>query len=98
MRRLRTFASGGNAQPFQSRNLFGQRRFVFMPQSLDKKVGEWRKADGKAREIEKALASLPFFQGDGPPPADDLVAHAKLLRKLANEKLKAAIAAMKPNA
>jgi hypothetical protein len=69
-----------------------------MPQSLEKKVGEWRNADKKARDLEKALASLPFFQGDGPPPADDLVAQAKLLRKLANEKLKAAIDAMKPTA
>jgi hypothetical protein len=96
--RLRTFASGDNAQPVQSRNLSGPRGIVSMPQSLDKKVGEWRNADSKAREVEKALANLPFFQGDGPPPADDLVAHAKLLRKLANEKLKAAIAAMKPTA
>ena len=67
-----------------------------MPQSLDRKVGEWRKADTKAREAEKALASLPFFQGDGPPPAEDLVVEARLLRKEAHEKLKAAIAAMRP--
>ena len=69
-----------------------------MFQSLDKKVGEWRRADEKAREAERALACLPFYQGDGPPPTEDLVAQAKLLRKVANEKLKAAIAAMKPQA
>jgi len=69
-----------------------------MLQSLDKKVGEWRNADEKAREAEKALARMPFYQGDGPPPTEDLVAEAKLLRKVANEKLKAAIAAMKPEA
>ena len=69
-----------------------------MPESLDKKVGEWRNADSMAREAEKAIARLPFFQGEGPPPAEDLVSEAKLLRRLANEKLKAAIAAMKPKA
>jgi hypothetical protein len=68
-----------------------------MPQSLVKKVGEWRSADSRAREAEKALERLPFFQGNGPPPADDIVAEAKLLRKLANEKLKAAIEAMRPS-
>ncbi|HWP12759.1 MAG TPA: hypothetical protein VNN06_13115 [Ramlibacter sp.] len=69
-----------------------------MLQSLDKKVGEWRNADEKAREAEKALARMPFYQGDGPPPTEDLVAEAKLLRKVANEKLKAAIEAIKPQA
>lgn len=69
-----------------------------MPQLLDRKVGEWREAENRAREIEKALARLPFFQGEGPPPADELVMEAKLLRKLANEKLKAAIEAIKPDA
>jgi hypothetical protein len=67
-----------------------------MPESLDRKVGEWRSADRRARDAEKALSRLPFFQGSGPPPADDLVAEAKLLRKVADEKLKAAIEAMKP--
>lgn len=69
-----------------------------MFQSLDKKVGEWRSADEKAREAERAVARLPFSQGDGPPPNEDLIAQAKLLRKVANEKLKAAIAAIKPQA
>jgi hypothetical protein len=68
-----------------------------MPQSLDKKVGEWRDADRKAREVEKALACLPFVQGDGALPVD-LVSEAKALRKLADEKLKAAIEAMRPKA
>lgn len=68
-----------------------------MPHSLDKKVGEWRDADRKAREVEKALAGMPFFHGDD-LPAVDLASEAKALRKLADEKLKAAIAAMKPNA
>jgi len=69
-----------------------------MPQSLDRKVGEWRDADSRARALEKALASLPFFQGEGPPPTQDLVSEAKQLRKMANEKLKEAIAAMRPRA
>jgi hypothetical protein len=68
-----------------------------MPQVLDKKVGEWRDADRKARELEKALARLPLTRDEGPPP-EELVRQAKLLRKLAHEKLKAAIAAMKPDA
>jgi hypothetical protein len=69
-----------------------------MPLALDKKVDEWRSADSRAREAERALAGLPFFQGEGPPPAEDLVSEVRLLRKLANEKLKAAIAAMRPTA
>jgi hypothetical protein len=68
-----------------------------MPQSLDTKVGEWRDADRKASEFEKALASLPFINGEGALPVD-LVKEAKALRKLADEKLKAAIEAMRPNA
>lgn len=68
-----------------------------MPESLDRKVGEWREADRKARELEKELARLPFFHGDA-APLDDLVNEAKALRKLANEKLKAAIEAMRPHA
>jgi hypothetical protein len=66
-----------------------------MPHSLDRKVGEWREADRKAREVEKALARLPFFGGNSTPPP--LVAEARALRRLADEKLKAAIAAMKPD-
>jgi hypothetical protein len=69
-----------------------------MAESLDKKVGEWRSADREAREAEKALARLPFFRGEGPPPAEDLISEAKQLRRLADEKLKAAIEAMKPTA
>jgi hypothetical protein len=76
--------SDGAVRPFQ------------MPQILDKKVGEWRELDRKARELEKVLARLPV-RGEG-PPSTDLIREAKMLRKLANEKLKAAIAAIKPNA
>jgi hypothetical protein len=68
-----------------------------MPHLLDRKVGEWRDADRKAREVEKALACLPYVQGEGAPTVE-LVSEAKALRKLADEKLKAAIAAMKPSA
>lgn len=67
-----------------------------MPQSLDRKVGEWRDAESKARAAEKSLTLLLFDQGEKPQPTDDLITQAKLLRELANEKLKAAIAAMKP--
>lgn len=68
-----------------------------MPCSLDKKVGEWRDADRQAREIEKALAGLPLVQGEAGPPAE-LVTEARALRKLADEKLKAAIEAIRPEA
>lgn len=68
-----------------------------MPHSLDKKVGEWRDADRKAREVEKALALVPYLQGQGALPPD-LVSEARALRKLADEKLKAAIEAMRPSA
>jgi hypothetical protein len=69
-----------------------------MRESLDKKVGEWRDADDRARAVEKAISRMPFFRGEGPPPTDDLVTTARSLRKVANEKLKAAIAAIKPEA
>ena len=68
-----------------------------MTQSLDQKVGEWRDADRKARELEKALAHVPFSPGQGPATAE-LIREVKQLRRLANEKLKAAIAAIKPSA
>lgn len=66
-----------------------------MPQVLDKKVCEWREADREARELEGAIARLRSSGNDGTLPAE-LVRQAKLLRQLANERLKAAIAAMKP--
>jgi hypothetical protein len=69
-----------------------------MPQLLDRKVVEWRDADTRARAAEKAVTQLLFVQGEGPPRTDDLVTEARLLREVANEKLKAAIAAIRPNA
>lgn len=67
-----------------------------LSEALNTKVGEWRSADRMAREAERALARMPFYRGEGPPPAEDLVSQARQLRKLADEKLKAAIEAMKP--
>ena len=69
-----------------------------MPQALDRKVGEWRAADSRARDAEDAVARVLFLEGDGRSSTDDLLRQAKLLRNLANEKLKLAIAAMKPTA
>ena len=66
-----------------------------MPRALDEKVGEWRVADSKAREAENAVARL--LQEEGPEPTEVLVREAKSLRKVANEKLKLAIEAIKPN-
>jgi hypothetical protein len=75
----------------------GPWRAPFMPRALDKKVGEWRAADSKAREAENAVARL-LLQNVGPAATEMLVKEAKSLRKAANEKLKLAIAAIKPKA
>jgi hypothetical protein len=77
--------------------LDGPWRALFMPRALDKKVGEWRAADSKAREAESAVARL-LLQDEGPGPTEVLVREAKSLRKAANEKLRLAIAAIKPKA
>ena len=66
-----------------------------MPQLLDKKVVEWRDADARARAAEKVLNKLLFEREDKLPVAADLAQEAKRLRHLADEKLKAAIAAMR---
>jgi hypothetical protein len=68
-----------------------------MPRTLDRKVGEWRDADSRAREAESAVARL-LLQDEEPGPTEVLVREAKSLRKVANEKLRLAIEAMKPRA
>lgn len=65
-----------------------------MPQLLDKKVVEWRAADACARAAEQALNKLLFDAGDKQPVHADLAQEAKRLRQVADEKLKAAIAAI----
>ena len=69
-----------------------------MPQLLDKKVVEWRDADVRARAAEQEVNKLLFAEGDKLPATEDLVNEAKRLRHLADDKLKAAIAAMRPTA
>jgi len=66
-----------------------------MPQILDKKVVEWRAADARARAAEQALNKLLFDQEDKMPVTADIAQEARRLRQLADEKLKAAIAAMR---
>ena len=66
-----------------------------MPQILDKKVVEWRAADARARAAEQALNKVLFDRGDAVPATADLAHEARRLRHLADEKLKAAIAAMR---
>ncbi len=66
-----------------------------MPQLLDRKVVEWRDADTRARAAEQALNKLLFDDRDKLPATADLAKEAKRLRQLADEKLKAAIAAMR---
>ena len=68
-----------------------------MPQILDSKVVEWRDADTRARAAERALDKLHFDHDGKPAATADLIREAKLLRQLADEKLKAAIAAMRPD-
>jgi hypothetical protein len=67
-----------------------------MPQVLDRKVVEWRTADSRARAAEQALTKALFGQQEHSLLAADLAAEAKKLRRLADEKLKMAIAAMRP--
>jgi hypothetical protein len=68
-----------------------------MQQALAKKVVEWRDADTRARAAEQSVARLLFAEEHDPSPGTErLVDEARSLRKLANEKLKAAIDAMAP--
>ena len=66
-----------------------------MPQAAKKAVDEWREADARAREAELALvtARYQFLSGSAPEPPPELQAEARLLRKLADAKLKTALAA-----
>ncbi|HWI84649.1 hypothetical protein [Ramlibacter sp.] len=59
------------------------------------RLAEWRDAESKASAAERSLTHLLFSRLDDPLPADGLVTEAKQLRELANEKLKAAIAALR---
>lgn len=67
-----------------------------MSQSLHRKVAEWRAADSQARAVERTLTRLLFERIEDDPQTEVLQRQAKLLRQYANEKLKAAIAAMRP--
>ena len=67
-----------------------------MPQTLDKKIVEWRDAETRARAAERALNHRLFSAAQELPGSEDLVTETRLLREQANEKLKAAIAAMGP--
>ena len=66
-----------------------------MPQILDKKVVEWRDADARARAADQALNKLLFDEGGKFPATADLAQEVRRLRHVADEKLKAAIAAMR---
>jgi hypothetical protein len=65
-----------------------------MAQTLQNKLAEWREADSRARTAERSLTHLLFARLEDPPPTDEVVHEARMLRELANEKLKAAIAAL----
>ena len=67
-----------------------------MTQILTNKLAEWRAADCRARDAERSLTHLLFSRLEDPPPTDTLQTEARMLRELADEKLKAAIAALKP--
>lgn len=66
-----------------------------MSQNLHRKVVEWRAADSQARAVEQTLTRLLFERIDDSAQTQALQTQAKLLRQYANEKLKAAIAAMR---
>ena len=63
---------------------------------LAKNIEAWRNAEGRAREAERTLAELleAFQQGLGSGPSESHVTEAKLLRKLATNRLTLAIASM----
>jgi hypothetical protein len=67
-----------------------------MPESLDRKIAEWREADSRARDVESSLSRILFVRLKEAPQTDTLQTQARLLRQLADEKLKAAIAALRP--
>ena len=67
-----------------------------MTQTLHRKLAEWRDADSKARAAERSLTHLLFAPIGDPPRTDILATEARMLRHLADQKLKAAIAAMTP--
>lgn len=65
-----------------------------MSQAPRNVVNAWREADARAREADIALtaARYEFLNGTGPEPSPELQAEARLLRKLADAKLKEALA------
>ena len=67
-----------------------------MPQTLHTKLSEWRDAERMACAAERSLTHLLFERLEEPPPTDRLAAEARLLREQANEKLRAAIEALRP--
>ncbi len=67
-----------------------------MPQTLHTKLSEWRDAERKASAAERSLTHLLFERLDEPPPTEHLAAEVRRLREQANEKLRAAIAALRP--
>lgn len=66
-----------------------------MPTTLRSKLAEWREAERKACAAERSLTHLLFARLDDPPPSEQLAAEVRQLRELANEKLRAAIAALR---
>ena len=64
----------------------------------DKKVVDWRAADARARAAEEAASKPLSDREDKMPKTSDVAQEAQRLRQFADEKLKAAIAAMRVNA
>jgi len=69
-----------------------------MPRILDTKVDEWRTADSKARAAATALTHRLFARGVDAAATASLAGEAKVLRKLADEKLTQVIQAIRPKA
>jgi len=67
-----------------------------MPYTLQTILAEWRDAERKASAAERSLTHLLFARFEPPPSTDHLAAEVRQLRELANEKLRQAIAAMRP--
>lgn len=66
-----------------------------MPHASRTAVTEWQEADARAREAEVTLNAARYeFLNGGCEPPPELQAEARFLRKLADVKLKAAIASL----
>jgi hypothetical protein len=63
---------------------------------IQQAIDAWKEADRAAAAAEKLVAdaSSRYFQRLGPPPSDEMVGDARMLRSLAQERLERAMRLM----